>query len=245
MPVVRLTLAYDGTGFRGWQRQRGLRTLQGVLEDALDRVLGGLPKLATAGRTDAGVHARAQVVSFETVVDPDRIFRALNAMLAPEVVVVDARVAPDGFDARFWATAREYRYRIDLGEAPDPFTARYVWHRPGELAVAEMRRAASLLVGEHDFASFCRHPSDERHTVRDLERLSIVREDERLEIAARANAFLHQMVRSLVGTLLAVGDGKMAAGSMPDVLEARDRAAAGPVAPPHGLTLERVIYGRR
>jgi tRNA pseudouridine38-40 synthase len=159
--------------------------------------------------------------------------------------VVDARVAPDGFDARFWATAREYRYRIDLGEAPDPFTARYVWHRPGELAVAEMRRAASLLVGEHDFASFCRHPSDERHTVRDLERLSIVREDERLEIAARANAFLHQMVRSLVGTLLAVGDGKMAAGSMPDVLEARDRAAAGPVAPPHGLTLERVIYGRR
>ncbi|MGZ4151187.1 MAG: tRNA pseudouridine(38-40) synthase TruA, partial [Actinomycetota bacterium] len=112
-------------------------------------------------------------------------------------------------------------------------------------AVAEMRRAASLLIGEHDFASFCRRPPNEKHTVRDLERLSIVREDARLEIAARANAFLHQMVRSLVGTLLAVGDGKLGAGSMPYVLEARDRAAAGPPAPPHGLTLERVIYGRR
>jgi tRNA pseudouridine38-40 synthase len=108
-----------------------------------------------------------------------------------------------------------------------------------------MRRAASLLVGEHDFASFCRRPPDDRHTVRDLERLSIVREGDRLEVAARADAFLHQMVRSLVGTLLAVGDGRLAAGSMPDVLAARDRAAAGSVAPPHGLTLERVIYGRR
>jgi tRNA pseudouridine38-40 synthase len=245
VPVVRLTLAYDGTGFRGWQRQRGLRTIQGVLEDALERLLGGVPKLATAGRTDAGVHARAQVVSFDTAADPDRIAHALNGMLAPEVVVMDARLAPNGFDARFSATAREYRYRIDLGEVPDPFSARYVWHRPGEPAVAEMRRAASLLIGEHDFASFCRRPPDDRHTVRDLERLSIVREDTRLEVAARANAFLHQMVRSLVGTLLAVGDGKLGAGSMPDILEARDRAAAGPLAPPHGLTLERVFYGRR
>jgi tRNA pseudouridine38-40 synthase len=245
VPVVRLTLAYDGTDFRGWQRQRGLRTIQGVLEGALDPVLGGVPTLSVAGRTDAGVHARAQVVSLETDVPPERIFRSVNAMLAPEVVVVDARTAADGFDARFSATAREYRYRIDLGVVPDPFTARYVWHRPGEPAVAEMRRAASLLVGEHDFASFCRRPPDDRRTVRDLERLSIVRDGDRLEVAVRANAFLHQMVRSLVGTLLAVGDGKLGAGSMPEVLAARDRAAAGPVSPPHGLTLERVIYGRR
>jgi tRNA pseudouridine38-40 synthase len=245
VPVVRLTLAYDGTAFRGWQRQRDLRTVQGVLEGALDPVLGGVPKLSAAGRTDAGVHARAQVVSLETDVEPERILRAVNGMLAPEVVVTDARIAGEGFDARFSATAREYRYRIDLGAVPDPFTARYVWHRPGEPAIAEMRRAASLLVGEHDFASFCRRPPDDRHTVRDLERLSIVREGDRLEIAVRADAFLHQMVRSLVGTLLAVGEGKLAAGSMPGVLAARDRASAGPVAPPHGLTLERVIYGRR
>jgi tRNA pseudouridine38-40 synthase len=244
VPVVRLTIAYDGTDFRGWQRQRGQRTIQGVLQDALARVLPHVPKLSVAGRTDAGVHARAQVVSLEAGADPDRIRRALNRMLAPEVVVTDARRAPEGFDARFSATAREYRYRLDVGDVPDPFTARFVWHRPGEPALTEMRRAAAHLVGEHDFASFCRRPPDGRHTVRDLERLSVVRDGDRLEIAARANAFLHQMVRSLVGTLLSVGDGAMAAASMPGVLEARDRAAAGPLAPPHGLTLERVIYGR-
>jgi tRNA pseudouridine38-40 synthase len=244
VPVVRLTLAYDGTEFRGWQRQRGLRTVQGVLEDALDRVLSDVPRISAAGRTDAGVHARGQVISFETDADPERLRRALNGMLAPEVVVTDARTAPAGFDARFSATAREYRYRIDVGDAPDPFTARYVWHRPGEPALAEMRRAASLLVGEHDFASFCRRPPDDRHTVRDLERLSIVRGDDRLEVAARADAFLHQMVRSLVGTLMAVGERRISASSMPGILEARDRAAAGPIAPPHGLTLERVFYGR-
>jgi tRNA pseudouridine38-40 synthase len=244
VPVVRLTLAYDGTGFRGWQRQRGVRTIQGVLEDALAPVVGGAPRLSVAGRTDAGVHARGQVLSFRSEVELERIRRSLNAMLAPEIVVVDARIASDEFDARFSATAREYRYRIDVGDVPDPFTARYVWHRAGEPAVAEMRRAASLLVGEHDFASFCRRPPGDRHTVRDLERLSIVRDGDRLEIAVRANSFLHQMVRSLVGTLVAVGDGKMPAGSMEQVLAARDRGAAGPIAPPHGLTLERVVYGR-
>jgi tRNA pseudouridine38-40 synthase len=244
VPVVRLTLAYDGTEFRGWQRQRGLRTIQGVLEDALERVLRVVPRLSAAGRTDAGVHARGQVVSFETDADPERLRRALNGMLAPELVVTDARAAPSGFDARFSATAREYRYRLDVSDVPDPFAARFVWHRPGEPAVAEMRRAASLLVGEHDFASFCRRPPDDRVTVRDLERLSVVRDGDRLEIAARANAFLHQMVRSLVGTLVAVGDRRIPAASMPEILEARDRAAAGPIAPAHGLTLEHVFYGR-
>jgi tRNA pseudouridine38-40 synthase len=243
VPVVRLTLAYDGTEFRGWQRQRDLRTIQGVVEDALERVLPGVPRLSVAGRTDAGVHARGQVVSLNTDADPERIQRAVNGMLAPEVVVTDARGAPEGFDARLSATAREYRYRIDVGDVPDPFTARYVWHRPSEPAVAEMRRAASSLVGEHDFASFCRRPPDDRHTVRYLERLSVVRDGDRLEVAARADAFLHQMVRSLVGTLVAVGEGRIPAGSMPGILEATDRAAAGPIAPPHGLMLERVIYG--
>jgi tRNA pseudouridine38-40 synthase len=244
VPVVRLTLAYDGTEFRGWQRQRDLRTIQGVLEDALERVLGDVPKLSVAGRTDAGVHARGQVVSFEGDADPEKIQRAINGMLAPEVVVTDARGMPEGFDARFSAMAREYRYRIAIGEVPDPFMARYVWHRPGEPAVAEMRRAASYLIGEHDFASFCRRPPDDGRTVRDLERLSVVRDADRLEIAARADAFLHQMVRSLVGTLVAVGEGRIPAGSMPAILEATDRGAAGPIAPPHGLTLERVFYGR-
>src|SRR5207302_497113 len=163
----------------------------------------------------------------------------------PEVVVRSAQKAPDGFDARRSALWREYRYRIDVGEVPDPFRARYVWHRPGELSVGAMRKAARLLVGEHDFASFGRKPEEAgASTVRRLDRLSVARTGDLLEITARANAFLQQMVRSLVGTLVSVGEGELEGDSMPAVLAATDRSRAGPVAPPHGLTLERVAYRR-
>jgi tRNA pseudouridine38-40 synthase len=244
--IVRLTLAYDGTDFRGWARQADQRTVQGVVEGALERFLGSAPRLSVAGRTDAGVHARGQVVSFATqdAVDLARMQRALNGMLGPEVVCFDARAAPDGFDARFSATAREYRYRIDIGPWPDPFEARYVWHRPGELSVSAMRVAARALVGEHDFASFCRRPPV-GDTVRRVERLGVLRRGDRIEISARAPAFLHQMVRSLTGTLVAVGGGRVDPSSVPSILASRTRSAAGPVAPPHGLTLERVVYRRR
>jgi tRNA pseudouridine38-40 synthase len=247
MPVVRLTLAYDGTAFRGWARQRGQRTVEGVLSDALARVLGSEPRLSVAGRTDAGVHARGQVASFvcPADVDPERLWRSLNGMLSPEVVVREARRAPEGFDARFSASAREYRYRIDTGEVADPFSARFVWHRPGELSVSRMRTAAGSLVGEHDFASFGRPHRRGGPTTRRLDLLTVSRTGERVQVTARANAFLHQMVRSLVGTLVAIGEGRMAADAMPRVLAARVRGAAGQIAPPHGLTLERVIYGRR
>jgi tRNA pseudouridine38-40 synthase len=245
--VVRLRIAYDGTGFRGWAAQPAQRTVAGVLTAALHRILGRAPHLSVAGRTDAGVHARGQVVSFSASEDVDvaRLQRALNALLAPEVVVLDARPAPEWFDARRSATAREYRYRIDLGPWPDPFTARFVWHRPGELRIAPMREAARALVGRHDFASFCRAPKAGVSTVRDLQRLSVWRSGDRVEIVARANAFCHQMVRSLVGTLVAVGEGAIHPGRIPGILEASNRRAAGPVAPPHGLMLERVVYGRR
>jgi tRNA pseudouridine38-40 synthase len=243
--VIKLVLAYDGTGFHGWAPQRGgLRTVHGVLEEALSRVLREVPVLSVAGRTDAGVHARGQVVSFVADADPARVQRSVNGMLAPEVVVVRASRAQRAFDARRSATAREYRYRIDTGEWPDPFTARFEWHRPGALDAAAMRRAAADLVGEHDFTSFCRTPSPPASTVRQLQRLTVAARGHRVEITARANAFLHQMVRSLVGTLVAVGEGKIPADSMDEILLARDRSAAGPVAAPHGLTLERVIYVR-
>jgi len=244
--VVRLTLAYDGTGFHGWAKQREQRTVQGVLELALQRFLRDVPKLSVAGRTDTGVHARGQVVSFPAadVVDVGGLQPGLNVLLAPEVVVTDARVAPAGFDARHSATAREYRYRIETGPFPDPFTGRFVWHRPGELSLPRMRAAARQLVGERDFASFCRLPRDGSGTVRNLERLSVSRSGGLVEISARANAFLHQMVRSLVGTLVAVGEGRIEPDRVPAILSARDRAAAGQLAPSHGLTLERVRYGR-
>ncbi|HEX9824385.1 MAG TPA: tRNA pseudouridine(38-40) synthase TruA [Actinomycetota bacterium] len=243
MAVLKLVVAYDGTDFRGWARQPRLRTVQGALEDALARLLGAAPKLSVAGRTDAGVHAWGQVVSFEADADPERVARALNGILAPEVVIRSARIAPEGFDARRSATAREYRYRIGTGESPSPFTARYEWHLPGALALRPMRAAARDLLGEHDFASFCRRPQGDRSTVRRMERLAIARHGERLEVGVRGNAFLHQMVRSLVGTLVRVGEGRMDPGEIPGVLRARDRAAAGPVAPARGLVLERVVYG--
>lgn len=244
--IVRLTLAYDGTRFRGWARNAGQRTVEGVLSDALGRALGSAPRLSVAGRTDAGVHARGQVASFraDDGVDPARLQRSINGMLAPEIVATEARRAPEGFDARFSASAREYRYRIDIGAWPDPFDARFVWHRPGALSLPAMRAAARSLLGEHDFASFCRRPQS-GGTVRRLERLSVAGRGDRVEVSVRANAFLHQMVRAIVGTLVRVGDGKLDPGAVQEILAARDRARAGQMAPARGLTLERVVYGRR
>jgi tRNA pseudouridine38-40 synthase len=244
MRVIRVLLAYDGTGFHGWARQRGVRTVEGVLEDVLGRLLGGeKPRLSVAGRTDTGVHAEGQVASFAAPdsLDPERVQRAVNGILAPEVVVRSARPAPTGFDARHSATSREYRYRIETAPVPNPFTARFVWHRPGPLRVGDMRRAARDLVGEHDFASFCRAPQ-RGGTVRHLRRLSVASGPDGVQIRAVAYGFLHQMVRSLTGTLVAVGEGRIEPDGMPAILAARDRAAAGPVAPPHGLTLMRVRY---
>jgi tRNA pseudouridine38-40 synthase len=247
--TIRLTLAYDGTGFRGWARQRdpSIRTIEGVVSAQLERVLQDPVKLSVAGRTDAGVHARGQVASFTTAssVLPERLQKALNGALAPELVVVEAAYAPNGFDARFSASAREYVYRIHEAALPDPFTARFVWQRPGHLRQGPMREAARLLVGEHDFASFCRHPGGDRSTVRDLRRLSVGRQGDVLSIRAVANAFLHHMVRSLVGTLVAVGEGGLETSAITKILDAREREAAGPPAPARGLTLERVQYKRQ
>lgn len=245
MTVIKLVLAYDGTDFHGWARQRGVRTVQGVIEDVLARILGQSPRLSVAGRTDAGVHAEGQVASFAADLDPAKAQRALNAALEPEVVVLSAARASDGFDARRSATGREYRYRIDTGALPDPFTARYAWHRPGPLSMTRMRAAARLLEGQHDFASFCRAPQPSSSTVRTLRRLAVSAQGDRLEVRAGAVSFLHQMVRSLVGTLVAVGEERLEPEAIPTIIAARDRSAAGPVAPPHGLALVRVQYGRQ
>ena len=247
MTIIKLVLAYDGTDFHGWARQRGVRTVQGAIEEVLQRMLPEVPHLSVAGRTDAGVHAEGQVASFPAAgtLDPAKVQRALNASLAPEVVVRWAGGTPGGFDARRSATGREYRYRIGTGPVPSPFTARYLWHRPGRLAVGKMRAAARLLEGEHDFASFCRAQEPPRSTVRTLRRLAIRAAGDVVEVRALAEGFLHQMVRSLVGTLVRVGEGHIPPDAMPGILGTRSRAAAGPVAPPHGLTLVRVLYGRR
>jgi tRNA pseudouridine38-40 synthase len=247
MKVIKLVLAYDGTDFHGWAAQPRVRTIEGELSRSLGRMLGAPPRLSVAGRTDAGVHAEGQVASFRAPDDvlPERVQRMLNGVLAPEIVVLGASTAAEGFDARHSATGREYRYRIDTGDLPSPFTARFVWHRRGEVSIARMRVAARLLEGELDFASFCRAPEDGASTVRNLRRLAVSASRGRVEVRALANGFLHQMVRSLVGTLMSVGEGAIEPDAMPKILASRDRAAAGPVAPPHGLALMRVRYGRR
>ncbi len=249
MRVIRLTLAYDGTDFRGWARQRHpeVRTVEGSLTEVLAHVVREDVVLSVAGRTDAGVHARGQVASFVTTSrsTPERIRRAVNGFLSPEIVVVDAREMPEGFDARFSATAREYRYVVDTSPIADPFTARFAWHRPHELRVAPMREAARHLVGAHDFAAYCRHPGAGKPTVRNLQRASIAREGSRVVFGFRANAFLHQMVRTIVGTLVRVGEGRLEPSDVLRILDARRRSILTPPAPARGLTLERVVYGTR
>lgn len=243
MAVVRLDLAYDGAGFHGFARQSGLRTVQGVIEDALERVLGERPDTTCAGRTDAGVHARHQIVTFEVEAVPDlaRLRRSADGLVGEEVSIWSAEVAPDGFNARFSPVWRSYRYHIDPRPAADPLVRQWVWHVGRSLDLDAMNQAAAGLVGRHDFASFCRSRPGAT-TEREVLEATWGTDGPRVVFATRARAFCHQMVRSMVGFCVDVGLGRAEAGSVSDVLAARDRQAVGTVAPPHGLTLWEVGF---
>jgi tRNA pseudouridine38-40 synthase len=247
---VRLDIGYDGTGFSGWARQPGQRTVQGTLEDALARVLGLAepPALTVAGRTDAGVHARGQVAHADIAADHwagagPSAARRLARLLPPDVRVHRLTPAPPGFDARFSAIWRRYAYRVcDDPSQGDPL-ARHVtlWYR-SPLDVAAMNEAARQFLGEHDFAAFCRR-RDGASTVRTLLRLDWARSGPALaEATVVADAFCHNMVRALVGALLKVGDGSRPPGWAAQVLAAGVRDPAVPVVGPHGLCLEEVGY---
>ena len=244
---MRLDLAYDGTAFSGWAAQRGLRTVQGVLEASLGTITrSGPPRLTVAGRTDAGVHARGQVAHVDlppAVADDRLLLRRLNGLLPQDVRVHRAAAAPDGFDARFSATWRRYRYRVADGpEAVDPLrrTDTLTWPRPLDLDA--VRAAAAGLLGEHDFAAYCRR-RDGATTVRALLDLDWLRgSDGVLEMTVRADAFCHSMVRSLVGALLAVGEGRRPVDWPAGLLTRAERVTDVAVAPPHGLCLEAVGY---
>lgn len=244
MATYRLDLAYDGSGFRGYAANVGVRTVQGTLEGALATVLRHPVETAVAGRTDAGVHARGQVVSFSlaAAVDPARLQRALNSLLAPEVVIRSLAEAPDGFDARRSALWRSYRYVIDDGPVPDPARRWIVWHVAGPLDAAAMDRAARAFIGEHDFASLCRAVEGGTTARRVLEAAWERADDGLLVFSVSAGAFCHQMVRSMVALCVEVGRGRLDAAAIPGIIEARDRNAARGVAPPHGLTLWEVGY---
>lgn len=244
MTTFRIDLAYDGTDFHGYARQAGQRTVQGELERALEPHVGPV-ETSVAGRTDKGVHATGQVVSFETAVDldVDRVRRSLNRRLGPEIAVASFSVAPVGFHARHSATGRAYTYLVIDGETPDPFLARTAWHVGRALDVGAMDHAASSLVGEHDFASFCRK-AGERSTRRLVRRAAWERaRHDLVAFDIEASSFCHQMVRSIVATCVRMGLGKQPSDAMPGILAARDRMATPGPAPPHGLTLVHVDYG--
>ena len=243
MTVYRIDLAYDGSGFHGYARQPGLRTVQGELEAALAPFIGGVETFV-AGRTDRGVHATGQVASFEVdaVLDTARVRRSLNARLAPEIAVSAVSEAPPGFHARFSATGRSYTYLIIDGEVPDPFLAATSWHLGSALDEALMSRAAAHLVGEHDFSSLCRRSGD-RSLVRRVEHAAWSRRrPDLVALDISASSFCHQMVRSVVALCVDVGRGRIDPDSVPAVLAALDRHAARGAAPPHGLTLTAVQY---
>lgn len=241
-----LWLEYDGTGFAGWQCQGALPTVQSALEAAASRLAGGEPVASVvAGRTDAGVHAAGQVAMLAL---PDHLTAravrdALNFHLKPHpIVILAAAPAPEGWNPRFSAISRAYCYRILNRPARPALLANRVWHVPAPLDLAAMRDAATLLLGRHDFTSFRAAACQAESPVRTLDRLEITREDTEILICAEARSFLHHQVRNIVGTLRLVGDGAWPPARVAAALAARNRAAAGPTAPPTGLCLMAVRY---
>jgi tRNA pseudouridine38-40 synthase len=236
---LKLTLEYDGTGFRGWAAQPGLRTVEGSLRSALDGVFPRWDELAVAGRTDTGVHALGQVASVE--VDggppPERVAEALNAVLPDDVAVADAEPAPEGFHARSSARSRTYRYRIFRRRAPSPFEHRRSWWLPGPLDEERLADAAELLLGEHDFTAFTPTETQHRVFVREVSAAAWHRRGDHLDFEIAADSFLRHMVRTLVGTMV-----ELPAERIAPLLEGRPRAEAGSTAPPWGLYLLAVAY---
>ncbi len=240
--ILKLTLQYDGTGFRGWARQPEKRTVEGVLRDALDSVYPGWERLAVAGRTDAGVHARGQVASVGVRVGApiDRAAEALTSALPDDVAVVTAEPASDGFHARFSARSRSYRYRVLSRRAPAPLDARRALHWPRPIDSDALAAAAMLLGGEHDFRAFTPAETEHDSFVRNVLAAAWEHDGEYLDFTITANSFLRHMVRTLVGTMLELGSD--APDCMKQLLAGLPRNEAGRTAPPWGLYLEQVEY---
>ncbi len=245
MPRYKLTLEYDGTPFVGWQRQENGPSVAGALAEAIERFAGERPDVSGAGRTDAGVHALGQVahVDLEKEWDADTVRDALNAHLRPRpIAVIAAERAAGDFHARFSATARHYRYRIVNRRADLAIEREHAWRIAKPLDAEAMHAAAQKLVGHHDFTTFRSAECQAKSPEKTLDRLTVAREGEEIRIEASARSFLHHQVRSMVGSLALVGEGRWSADDLAKALAAKDRAACGPVAPAHGLYLVRVDY---
>jgi tRNA pseudouridine38-40 synthase len=245
MPRYKLTVEYDGAPFAGWQIQADRLTVQGVLTAAIEALSGEKTQVQGAGRTDAGVHARGQVahVDLSRDWDTDTVRDALNAHLRPHpVAILAAERAADNFSARTSAVKRHYLYRIVNRRADLTLEAGRAWRVPRPLDAAAMQAAAQRLIGKHDFTTFRSTECQAKSPVKTLDRLDVERHGDEVNVWASARSFLHSQVRSMVGSLELVGEGKWSADDLARVLTARDRTACGPVAPPDGLYLMRVDY---
>lgn len=244
MTVVRAVVEYDGTNFCGLQYQPAVRTVAGEVERALSQLMGHPVKVTAAGRTDTGVHATGQVVSFktQTTFPFDRLAIALNTTLPNDVSVRDVTVVNEDFSARFSAMERTYVYAIYNAREPSPLLGRYAYHAWKPIDMDRFVRGAQHLLGEHDFRSFCGMLPESGPTIRTVKLLTVQRRGDLIRVQIRADGFLHRMVRTIVGTLAECGSGRRDPDALPRILEARDRAAAGLTAPPQGLYLAGVRY---
>tara|TARA_B100001123_G_scaffold179863_1_gene206084 strand:+ start:2648 stop:3418 length:771 start_codon:yes stop_codon:yes gene_type:complete len=246
--TLRIDLSYKGTEFRGFAENPGVRTVGAELRNALETVLGEAVELTVAGRTDAGVHALGQVVSFHTTnegINLDLLRDSLNGICSSDIRVQAVTPAETDFDARFSASKRTYHYNILNSPTADPLHADIEWHITPRLDLDAMNDAASRFIGEHDFTSFCRRPKDkaDQPLTRRIHTSEWIRPaEQRVRFVVEANAFCHQMVRSLTGFCVATGLGNRSADEFEAVVQAKDRSAAPPIAPPHGLTLMHVSY---
>jgi tRNA pseudouridine38-40 synthase len=244
MRTVKLTIAYDGTEFVGWQRQENGVSVQGLIEAALSAIEGAPVNLHGAGRTDSGAHAVGQVASARLAasIADAQLMRALNAHLPDAIRVTAVSTEADDFHARFSAVSKAYEYRIWNGPTLPPFIRLYAWHIPEPLDVAAMREATRAIVGEHDFAAFRGARALNHTTVRTISSAAWTTEGEALTLAVAGSGFLRYMVRSLAGTMVEIGRGARPVDHLARLLRSRDRAAAGRTAPPHGLFLMKVDY---
>jgi tRNA pseudouridine38-40 synthase len=247
MPRFKLIIEYDGTNLAGWQKQVDRESVQGLLEKAVEKFCGAPCGITGAGRTDAGVHAAAQVahVDIPREAEAYNVMHGINYHLDPltsQVIIVAAERAADDFHARFSATARRYVYRIINRQARPALFAGKVWHIPEKLDAAAMREAAKLLLGHHDFSSFRSRECQSKSPLKTLDTFDVVQAGDEIVITAQSRSFLHHQVRNMVGTLKLVGEGRWRVGRVAAALAALDRAAAGPTAPAEGLCLVGVRY---
>jgi tRNA pseudouridine38-40 synthase len=245
MRNIALVIAYDGTGYHGWQCQPNAVTVEETVREKMSRILNHPVKLRAAARTDSGVHALGQVINVrtESSIELSGLMRGLNSLLPPDIRVVDGRDVAEDFDARYSTRSKVYIYCILNQRFNSPFLTRYSLHMPYDLDPASMGEALKVIRGEHDFSAFKKKDEVYKSTVRRVLRTAVSRKGQMVYVVIEATGFLRYMVRNIVGTLILVGQGKMDRDSFLEILESRQRESAGPTAPPQGLFLRRVKYG--